>query len=307
MTTTKPDLFDGKRYDVEHALNMHAIRYFHFPATDLYNDALFAPHGDLVANCHVYLIGFAADVKLVGARQDGASLALTYEVLGKTHEISIPMPPGGTLEVEDDGGWIVRDGEGHRRWPNQELCVRRLLIEHRVPTFLVKYVGQAFGKEGSRNALTRLRSHDTLQKIAVLGVPQGYTLGIVMLEVEPNNQVITVFNPRAENKEEGAERINNGLDKLFNTTEAERVSLYEAALIRYFSPEFNKEFKDSFPSTNLKILQDCYAKDFAAVNAELNLEDMPFLFCSEAVDPSVFHFAFHNLHSDDDRKAFFQV
>ena len=81
--------------------------------------------------------------------------------------------------------------------------------------------------------------------------------------------MVTVFNHHAKNKDEDSSRIRSGIDKLYGTTEQERIALYEAALIRYFSPPFNKEFKNSFPSTNLKILQDCYEKDFAAVIAEI--------------------------------------
>ncbi len=41
--------------------------------------------------------------------------------------------------------------------------------------------------------------------------------------------------------------------------------------------EINKEFKDSFPSTNMKCLQDCYDKDFSAIVAEFCFDEIPFL------------------------------
>jgi hypothetical protein len=115
------------------------------------------------------------------------------------------------------------------------------------------------------------------------------------------------MNPYARNKDDDGTRIRSGLDKLFNTTEAERISLYEAALIRYFYPEFNKEFKDSFPSTNLKILQDCYKKDFSAVIAEICIDQLPFLLFSSEVKPSLYHIAKHDLHDDKSRRAFFAL
>jgi hypothetical protein len=107
------------------------------------------------------------------------------------------------------------------------------------------------------------------------------------------------------NKNEGEARIKTGLEKLFNTTEEERVSLYEAALIRYFYPDFNKEFKDSFPSTNLKILRDCYEKDFSAVVAEICIDRLPFRLWSGRVDPKTYHIAIHDLHKSDERRMFF--
>ena len=116
---------------------------------------------------------------------------------------------------------------------------------------------------------------------------------------------MSFFNPHAENKDKEGTRIKAGLDKLFDTDEAERITLYEAALIRYFEPEFNKEFKKSFPSTQLKVLEDCYDKDFSAVVAEICIDDLPFLIGSETVAPAQYHIAKHDLHDEDERKAFF--
>jgi hypothetical protein len=117
--------------------------------------------------------------------------------------------------------------------------------------------------------------------------------------------MFTLFNPRAKDKEHGAERISNGLDKLFNTNEAERITLYEASLIRYFQPKYNKEFKDSFPSTNMKVLTDCYGKDFSALIAEICIDELPFKMFTETVPAKQYHKAKHDLHNDEARKVFF--
>lgn len=113
------------------------------------------------------------------------------------------------------------------------------------------------------------------------------------------------MNPFAKNQEDGPDRITSGLDKLFNTSEQERVTLYEASLIRYFRPEFNIEFKNSFPSTNMKVLRDCYDKDFSAVIAEICIDDLPFRLFSQEVNPEWNHIAKHDLHKSDERKIFF--
>jgi hypothetical protein len=67
----------------------------------------------------------------------------------------------------------------------------------------------------------------------------------------------------------------------------------------------DREFIDSFPSTNLKILQDCYDKDFAAVSAEINFEPPPLTLYSESVAASSRHLAYFDLHDDAARKVFF--
>jgi len=145
---------------------------------------------------------------------------------------------------------------------------------------------------------------ETLQKIALKGVPEGCLLTLLLLEVQPSTMLVTLFNGHAQSKTEGEKRIKYGLDKLYGTTEQERISLYEAALIRYFSPQFNKEFKNSFPSTNLKILQDCYDKDFSAVVAEINIDQLPFKLFSKKVESSLYHMAKFDLHEDSARRVF---
>lgn len=45
--------------------------------------------------------------------------------------------------------------------------------------FDIQYIGQAYGKSGSRNALDRLRKHETVQKIALQGVPEIMSQGVV--------------------------------------------------------------------------------------------------------------------------------
>ena len=116
-----------------------------------------------------------------------------------------------------------------------------------------------------------------------------------------------MLNPCAQHQDDTKARIEAGLGKLFGTSERERISLYEASFIRYFSPEFNKEFKNSFPSTNLKILRDAYEKDFSAVAAEICIDELPYCLCSGSVKSAHSHIAKYNLHENEARKAFFGI
>lgn len=159
--------------------------------------------------------------------------------------------------------------------------------------------------KGTRNALDRLSKHETLQKIALKGVPDGYRLTLLMFAIQRGTSTVTIMNPRAADRSRGDERIRMGLDKLFGTDEAERTPLFEAALIRYFQPPFNTVFKNSFPSTNLKILADCYDKDFAAVVAEISIDELPFTLFSDTVAHRANHIAKFDLHDDAARKMFF--
>jgi hypothetical protein len=296
-------LFGQALYDVEHALGMHALSFCTIPAEGIYDKEALAPLMSVIESCHIYLIGYTPRIEFVGADDKDGKLNLKFIVKGNEHIVSYDIPEGLSLEHKD-GLYYFEDESGARYWPNENDMQMRLSSQSKEVNFDVKYIGQAYGKDGSRNAIDRLLKHETLQKISLKGVPEGYRLTLLLLSIQPNGQLFTVMNPFASNKDDKSSRIRSGLDKLFNTNEQERVALYEASLIKYFRPEFNIEFKNSFPSTNLKILQDCYEKDFSAVIAEICIDDLPFRLFSQTVEAKWSHIAKHDLHKDEDRRIF---
>jgi hypothetical protein len=292
-----------KKFDIEHALNMYATSFVLMPAFGIYEKEIVAHFKPIIASCHIYLIGTTPAVETIDQRLEDGKLVIGLLVAGSRHELSWTIPPGSEL-VETDRGSFVKCSEGY--WaPSNEEMMRRLNDEQHLISFDVLYVGQAYGKEGSRNALDRLLNHGTLQQISVKGIPSDRRLTLLLLEIEADNRIITLMNPWALNKNEGEKRISAGLDKLFGTSMAERVTLYETSLIRYFQQPFNKEFKESFPSTNLKILADCYDKDFAAIVSEICIDELPFKLSSTIVPPAQYHTAKFDLHNDEDRHIFF--
>lgn len=130
-------------------------------------------------------------------------------------------------------------------------------------------------------------------------------LQVLLVEIQPNTRLMTIFNPWASEKDDDGVRITNALDSLFDTTEAQQVSLYESALIRYFSPCYNKIFKNSFPSTNMKVLQQCYEKDMAAIVAEFCIDEIPYYLCSSFIEIMPYHIVTFNIHDREDRDVFF--
>ena len=293
-------------FDVEHALGMYAKGFFTLPAEAIYDKDALAPAMDLIRSCHIYLVGFVPRIESKEFWLKDGVLNLIYTILGNDYTLTYEVPRDWVIK-EEDGYSFLEDPAGKKYWPNDDHIQRRLSAETGLIDFDVKYIGQAYGQDGSRNALDRLLKHETLQKIALKGVPEGYKLTLLLLSIEPSTQLFTMFNPFAKNKDDKGGRIRSGLDKLFSTSEQERTTLYEASLIKYFSPEYNKEFKDSFPSTNLKVLQDCYSKDFSAVVAEIIHDDIPFRLKSHTVAASHMHIAKHDLHKTEDRKMFFGI
>ena len=299
------DVFKDKAFDVEHALIMYARSYVTMPAFGIYEDELIAPLIEQIRHCHIYIIGLTPKLDFVGATQEAEDLVTSVEIGRRRYDLRWPVPKGATLKGSDQYGWYVEDDSGGKFFPSEAMIGQRISAEYGILDFKVLYIGQAFGENGSRNALVRLKKHETLQKIAVKGIPEGYNLTILMLAIEPANQLLTTFNPWAKDASQSSERIKKGLDKLFGTTEAERTTLYEASLIRYFQPEFNIEFKNSFPSTNMKLLADCYEKDFSGLVAEISIDELPFTLFSDTVPHRTSHIAKHDLHTDESRRIFF--
>lgn len=297
------ELLGAKRFDIEHALSMYAASFVLMPAFAIYDKEVIATYKSQLENCHIYVIGTMPVIETVDQRLDDGRLVIGMLVAGKRHELAWPMPDGVEM-VETERGWFIKSGDGY--WaPSDDEIAERLNNEHDAIRFNVLYIGQAYGTDGSRNALDRLLKHETLQRIAIKGVPADRRLTLLMLAIESGNRMITFMNPWADNTDDGGARISAGLDKLFGTSEAERVTLFEASLIRHFQPPFNKEFKDSFPSTNLKVLADCYDKDFSALISEICIDELPFKMLSDAVAPSQYHTAKIDLHQDEARQVFF--
>lgn len=294
----------NKLFDVEHSLLMHANSFIIMPAEGIYDNEALRRFKEDSRKCHIYMIGHTPKLNLKDIYQDGQKAILSLTVGGFPVEISSKLPNGANVFKEEDE-WLVKDSDGNRYWLDDldlGLALKNIYSTH----FHVLYIGQAFGKNGERSALDRLVKHETLQKISLLnGAPEGTGLTIMLLEVKSQTSVMTIFNPNAKTRDDGGERVRHGIEKLHGTTEKERIALYEAALIRYFQPRFNKEFKDSFPSTDLKILKDCYDKDFSGIVAEINFDELPWNLRSDNVSAAPSHMAKYNLHEAEDRSIFF--
>jgi len=298
-------VFQGKAYGVEHVVNMYAKSYIYLQAKNLYDDKSINKNIELIKDSHIYFVGITQKVQILNVKQEFSFLIITEKVLNKKYDIIYNIPKGLTLEGDFIVGWNLVDGSGRKYMPAESDIIYRLSREFRAVNFEVVYIGQAYGKNGSRNCVDRLTSHETLQKISLKGVSEGYEISIYMFPIEPDNRIITRINPHAKNRSEDDNRIKNGIKKLRSTTEAEKITLYEASMIKYFQPKYNKEFMNSFPSTNMKCLEDCYEKDISGVVAEICIDELPALIFSSCVQDNLYHVVKHDLHSSSDRSMFF--
>lgn len=127
----------------------------------------------------------------------------------------------------------------------------------------VVYIGQSYGKNGEKNAVERLQSHSTLQKIQsdIIVSGEDKELIILMMKFELNIQLTFPNSLHTSSKENVnlMERYDASMSK-YNGELVTDVT--EAALINYFKPEYNEKFTTKFPSKLHKTYHELFEKKF---------------------------------------------
>lgn len=141
----------------------------------------------------------------------------------------------------------------------------------------VLYIGQAFGEDGKRTAIDRLPSHSTLQMIYSEAMQRNPDSEIWILLASFKQKNISTMNgfismPEENEKDDFARwmNFNNGENPF---TEKQKINFTEAALIRTFLPQYNKEFKDTFPNPAHSSYSECYSLDINAIVVELDMTE----------------------------------
>jgi len=122
-------------------------------------------------------------------------------------------------------------------------------------------------------------------------------------------QLIASFDGRSKDIKSTLAEDNAHIEKVIANpiTEQHQINFTEAALIRYFQPEYNVIYRDSFPSPAHATYSQCYDLDLNMVVAEINTEDIFLCLFSRTVPPRGAHFAEFALHNKEDRKAMFDL
>lgn len=180
--------------------------------------------------------------------------------------------------------------------------------------FNVLYVGQSYGKDGSRLAQERLLSHSTLQKI-LTDCNSKYPdkrIYIFLLELNPilNTTMDGISKVYSVSENDEQAHFKNVFDNPLKMNQI--VNITEAALINYFKPHYNEKFVDNFPNTNHKGYTQYFDLDYHSLVVELDLEfDYPYpdiQFYSEANSiKSSWNFIEYNLHNDPNRSSMYEL
>ena len=178
----------------------------------------------------------------------------------------------------------------------------------------ILYIGQAYGNDGKRTALDRLSSHVTLQKIYTHSLSQNPDSDIwIMLTnfsqesilMSAGSELIKVNEKDIKTEEEKTEHFfkNQGL----SISEKQKINFTEAALIRYFQPKYNIEFKDSFPSLKHKSYSECYSLDIKALTVEVDTSENFRKIYTEKSGRKQHHIKMFEFNSDTDRISLMEI
>lgn len=171
------------------------------------------------------------------------------------------------------------------------------------------YIGQAFGKAGERSALDRLKDHSTLQKIQADVLSNEPDMEIVILLFNYDHPLRFSIHDGIGKPRITSEQDEQHYLRVLRTDirYSDITTLAEAGLIRYFQPHYNTVYKDSFPTSDMKSLQQCYDLDLLALSVELNTEDIYINTYSHKTSCREHHMTKYDLHSDAERRRFFCV
>ncbi len=308
-----------RKFLSEFAVSLFSARWLMVTPSDLMKGGEVSQEAAEVAQrCHIYLIcrrpAQFYDPK--NFKYDGGKVSgtLAYKIAGRTEELYFELP-----FEPSDGATTVRLSD----YPHREIeacssdgeCIRRVpasMMTHLVaPSGVLRqldvlYVGQAYA-DGRRSAFERLKDHSTLQRIladVVQSMPDDEVL-LLTFEYEPYQIIGSIDGAAKEaiRDETDAARFPRILDNPL--TEKQQICLVEAGLIRYFNPQYNEVYKNSFPSEDQKILAECYALDFSALVVEIDTTELRMELFSHSVAASDHHIAEFDLVDPERRRSFF--
>lgn len=178
----------------------------------------------------------------------------------------------------------------------------------------VLYIGKSTGIKQKKNALERVKKHNTLQKILAdrnAKYPDRSVL-IGLFNFSPV-RLYSFIDGMDQSKIFDDEdffrltRISN-----FKLSLEQKTAIIEAALIRYFEPEYNEKLKKDLPAKKSKILAECYTFDISAIlikfwTADENIPNLNYYLYSDKVTQKTKHNISIELIDPEIRKGFFSI
>ena len=129
----------------------------------------------------------------------------------------------------------------------------------------VMYIGQAFGRNENKTIDYRLRNHEKIQKVALDSLNNGLNEEILVIGLtvgESDLSTALVAKDDYNNPPTLESFIKMHESAIKRPSEGQRVTLFEAALIKYFQPDLNIEYKETFPGPDFTSYNEIYEMEF---------------------------------------------
>jgi hypothetical protein len=181
-------------------------------------------------------------------------------------------------------------------------------VVRRISDLEVMYVGQSFGRINAQTIESRLANYDKVQRIA-LDVLRGGTneellvLGITVAAGDLTTALVTAEHPQQVTARELLAHQQRARQR---PSEGQLITICEAALIRYFQPHLNIEYKGTFPSPGAGSYDELYKIDFDYCHMTLAVEfACTRLFSQHVHTPRYVHSQHFALSTRNDKQKFF--
>jgi hypothetical protein len=180
--------------------------------------------------------------------------------------------------------------------------------------FEILYIGQAYGKDGSRNAFDRLANHETLQKIyshSLTTYPDS-DIWIMLADFSQQSILFSAPQERVRLNKSDKDIDDNKVKHMFDNnglsiTEKQRINFIEAGLIKYFEPEYNRKFKGKFPHSKHSSYSECYELDIRALNLELDTREMKRKIFTKKTGRKLYHSHMFEFKNANDRISLMDI
>jgi hypothetical protein len=213
-----------------------------------------------------------------------------------------------SYELENDKILVVHDGQGGGA-KLDIVCVYSEFSEKRLECEIL-YIGQAYGKQGERDALKRLKSHDTLQKVLADNSYEDINNEIVLTLWEFTPRLLSSMDGRngfTASETEDKEHFLKVLSAPPLILDNQIINVTEAALINYFKPKYNEMFKNNFPNVKHKGYRFYYDYDYNAITVELDNSCININMFSTHTNYSQYNPIEYLLNSEEERKSMFEI
>ncbi|MCX6238059.1 MAG: hypothetical protein NTY07_10995 [Bacteroidia bacterium] len=178
----------------------------------------------------------------------------------------------------------------------------------------ILYIGQAFGSDGKRTAIDRLASHETVQKIyaqTLTDFPDS-DIWVILTKFSKQTMLFTAGKDLIKVNDKDKEIEESKLKHVFDNngisiTDKQEINITEAALIKYFEPQYNILFKDNFPSSKHKSYSECYNLDVRAISIELDMSEMIRKIFTKKIERKANHLKIYEFKAEKDRISLLEI